>query len=135
MGVGVVGTGSAAPVLEALAAGQVVAIPTDTVYGLAARLDRPDALAALFDLKGRPSGLALPVLIGRWGQLDEIAETWPRRRLDAGGALFGPAPSPSWCRPDRRWARSSGATGRPSGSGAPGTGSSAASACAPVPWP
>ena len=26
--------------------GAVVALPTDTVYGLAARLDRPEALAA-----------------------------------------------------------------------------------------
>lgn len=86
-----VGEAAAAEVLEALAAGSVVAIPTDTVYGLAARLDRPDALAAVFELKGRPADLALPVLIGRWGQLDEVAETWPR---DASmlAARFWPGP-------------------------------------------
>ncbi len=42
----------------------MVVIPTDTVYGLAARPDRPEALAAVFQIKGRPPGLALPVLVG-----------------------------------------------------------------------
>ena len=37
-------------------AGQVVGIPTDTVYGLAARIDRPGALAGSSPLKGRPAG-------------------------------------------------------------------------------
>jgi len=38
-----------------LAAGGVVAIPTETVYGLAASLDRPDAIARVFAIKGRPT--------------------------------------------------------------------------------
>lgn len=86
-----VGEEATGAVLEALAAGSVVAIPTDTVYGLAARIDRPDGLAAVFALKGRPPDLALPVLIGGWGQLDEVAETWPR---DASmiAARFWPGP-------------------------------------------
>lgn len=37
-----------------LADGGLVAIPTETVYGLAARADRSDAVAAIFALKGRP---------------------------------------------------------------------------------
>lgn len=48
---------------RALSAGQVVAIPTDTVYGLAAAIDRPDAIARLYALKGRPTEKAIPVLI------------------------------------------------------------------------
>jgi L-threonylcarbamoyladenylate synthase len=48
---------------QALRAGQVVVIPTDTVYGLAAALDRPDAIDQLYAIKGRPSGKAIPVLI------------------------------------------------------------------------
>ena len=48
---------------DALRAGQVVAIPTDTVYGLAAALDRPDAIDRLYAIKGRPSEKAIPVLI------------------------------------------------------------------------
>ncbi|MCU0260315.1 MAG: L-threonylcarbamoyladenylate synthase [Ilumatobacteraceae bacterium] len=37
-----------------LESGGLVAIPTETVYGLAARVDRPDAVARVFALKGRP---------------------------------------------------------------------------------
>jgi L-threonylcarbamoyladenylate synthase len=48
---------------RALRAGQVVAIPTDTVYGLAAAIDQPDAIARLYTLKGRPTEKAIPVLI------------------------------------------------------------------------
>jgi L-threonylcarbamoyladenylate synthase len=48
---------------DALRAGQVVAIPTDTVYGLAAALDRPDAIERLYVIKGRPAEKAIPVLV------------------------------------------------------------------------
>lgn len=40
---------------EALAAGQLVAFPTETVYGLGARADDAAAVAGIFALKGRPS--------------------------------------------------------------------------------
>ena len=48
---------------RALRAGQVIAIPTDTVYGLAATIDRPDAIERLYTVKGRPAEKAIPVLI------------------------------------------------------------------------
>jgi L-threonylcarbamoyladenylate synthase len=48
---------------DALRAGAVVAIPTDTVYGLAAAIDRPDAISRLYTIKGRPAEKAIPVLI------------------------------------------------------------------------
>lgn len=38
-----------------LADGQVVAVPTETVYGLAAALNQPAAINQIFNLKGRPS--------------------------------------------------------------------------------
>ena len=38
-----------------LQAGEPVALPTETVYGLAARADRADAVAAIYAAKGRPS--------------------------------------------------------------------------------
>jgi len=59
--------------------GGVVAVPTDTVYGLAARVDRPVGAAAIFTVKGRPPDVALPVLIGRWRQLHEVAASWPKQ--------------------------------------------------------
>jgi L-threonylcarbamoyladenylate synthase len=76
---------------EALDAGAVVAVPTDTVYGLAARLDRPSSLSDLFVLKGRPATFALPVLISGIGQVGQLAESWP----DTAAALasrFWPGP-------------------------------------------
>jgi len=47
----------------ALSQGRVVAIPTDTVYGLAVDPTRPGAAEALFLLKGRPRHVDLPVLV------------------------------------------------------------------------
>ena len=40
---------------RALLAGQLVAIPTETVYGLAADATNPKAVASVFALKGRPA--------------------------------------------------------------------------------
>jgi L-threonylcarbamoyladenylate synthase len=42
--------------------GGVVVVPTDTVYGLAARPVDADAVQAVFRAKGRPEGMHLPVL-------------------------------------------------------------------------
>lgn len=47
-------------VVDALRRGEVVALPTDTVYGVATTVGHS---AALFALKERPSDVALPVLI------------------------------------------------------------------------
>jgi L-threonylcarbamoyladenylate synthase len=40
---------------EALLRGGLVALPTETVYGLAADADQPAAVTAIFDAKGRPA--------------------------------------------------------------------------------
>lgn len=50
-------------VIETVQKGGVVAIPTDTVYGLAAHLAFPDALARIYDIKGRDKAKTLPVLL------------------------------------------------------------------------
>lgn len=50
--------------------GGVVAIPTDTLYGLAASAVDPDAVARVFEIKGRPSGMAMPVLIADAEDID-----------------------------------------------------------------
>ena len=57
----------------ALAQGSVVAVPTDTVYGLAADPSRPEAVSRLFALKDRPTEVALPVLVGSRDQVEEVA--------------------------------------------------------------
>lgn len=48
---------------DALVAGLVVVIPTDTVYGLAVDPFRAGATERLIALKARPADLALPVLV------------------------------------------------------------------------
>jgi tRNA threonylcarbamoyl adenosine modification protein (Sua5/YciO/YrdC/YwlC family) len=60
------------PVLAVLRAGHVLGVPTDTVYGLAARLE-PGAIDRVFAAKGRPVDLALPVLLGAKEQVDRVA--------------------------------------------------------------
>ena len=58
-----------AEIAECLEKGGVVLIPTDTVLGLAARPDRPDAVARLFALKDRPLEKNLPVMVGELSQI------------------------------------------------------------------
>ena len=48
---------------EALLAGTVVAVPTDTLYGLAADVGQPDAVDRIFQLKQRPRDVQVPVLV------------------------------------------------------------------------
>ena len=57
----------------ALADGAVVALPTDTVYGLAVDPAQPDAVERLFALKGRPADMALPILVAGSEQVALVA--------------------------------------------------------------
>ncbi|AOY02190.1 L-threonylcarbamoyladenylate synthase [Jeongeupia sp. USM3] len=71
--------------------GELVAIPTETVYGLAADAANPAAVAKIFALKGRPSDHPLIVHIAGTAQLDDWATNIPadaRRLADA----FWPGP-------------------------------------------
>ena len=58
-----------------LAAGGLVAVPTETVYGLAARADRDDAVAAIYRAKGRPSFNPLIVHVADFASAQALAET------------------------------------------------------------
>ncbi|MGI5870330.1 MAG: L-threonylcarbamoyladenylate synthase [Kiritimatiellia bacterium] len=51
-----------AAIADCLRDGGVALMPTDTVYGIAAHPDRPDALARLFALKGRDASKPVPLL-------------------------------------------------------------------------
>ena len=57
-----------------LRAGDVVALPTETVYGLAADALNPGAVAKIFEAKGRPSYDPLIVHIADKKQLDTVAD-------------------------------------------------------------
>ncbi len=61
----------------ALEQGGVVGVPTETVYGLAARADMPAALAALIETKGSPSGRGFTWHAADSGALDFFPELRP----------------------------------------------------------
>ncbi len=67
----------------ALARGELVVLPTDTVYGLAADAFSAAAVRRLLAAKGRDRSAPPPVLIGNSATLDAVAEHVPEevRRL------------------------------------------------------
>jgi len=64
-------------VVAALRSGEVVAIPTDTVYGLAADPSSADAMQRLFALKERPEGVPVAVLVSSFEQAEALIEWTP----------------------------------------------------------
>lgn len=76
---------------ELLAAGELVALPTETVYGLAARADDDAAVAKIFAAKGRPSEHPLIVHVADRVAAQAFAGAWPAlaERLTA---AFWPGP-------------------------------------------
>ena len=67
----------------------MVAVPTDTLYGLAADVFNPDAIEKVFAIKERPEGLALPVLLSGPEQLRQVADDVPDQ-LEAVAEAFWP---------------------------------------------
>ncbi len=61
----------------ALSAGELVAFPTETVYGLGARADDDAAVAKVFAAKGRPSEHPLIVHVPGADAAREFAAHWP----------------------------------------------------------
>ena len=57
--------------------GRLVAIPTETVYGLAARADDPHAVARIYAAKGRPADHPLIVHVADASALDHWAASIP----------------------------------------------------------
>ena len=92
--------------VEVLRAGGVVVVPTDTVYGLAARPEDTDAVQAIYRVKDRPQSMPLPVLAGSLDQVRALGvdvtaaaralaeHWWPGPLTLAFG--FGPGTRPAW---------------------------------------
>ena len=70
--------------------GGLVAVPTETVYGLAAHALDAGACARIFVAKGRPTSDPLIVHVGGWRELEAIAETNAAARVLA--RAFWPGP-------------------------------------------
>lgn len=74
-----------------LAAGGTVAIPTETVYGLAADAASDEAVAKIFAAKGRPAGHPLIVHVGSAEQVGEWADVSDARATLL-AEMFWPGP-------------------------------------------
>jgi len=68
--------------------GGVVAYPTDTVYGLGACMTDFNAVDRIFQVKGRPKGMALPVLLADLKQIEEIVTDFTPAARRLAGEFF-----------------------------------------------
>jgi L-threonylcarbamoyladenylate synthase len=64
--------GGYAEAIDVLRADGIVALPTDTVYGIAVRIDTPGGIERLFHVKQRPPDRAIALLIGSSEQARQI---------------------------------------------------------------
>ena len=62
---------------DRLRSGQVVAIPTETVYGLAANAMNPQAVAEIFSIKGRPAHNPIIVHVVGLEMARQLVAAWP----------------------------------------------------------
>ena len=88
-------SGSAHPVdadidrcARVIAAGGVAVVPTDTLYGLAAGITAPAAVARVAAIKGRAPGTGMPVLLASSEQVAVVGAAVPY--LEELGAAFWP---------------------------------------------
>jgi L-threonylcarbamoyladenylate synthase len=82
------GDAARAEAVMLLRAGGIVAVPTDTVYGIAADMAFPDAIERLFAAKRRPPEKAVAVLLADAGQAWALGVPTPAAR--ALGDAFWP---------------------------------------------
>lgn len=53
--------------IDTVRRGGILIYPTDTAYGIGCRIDRPDAVDRLLQLRRRPSGKPVPILVSSIG--------------------------------------------------------------------
>jgi L-threonylcarbamoyladenylate synthase len=76
---------------QRLAAGHLVAFPTETVYGLGADALAPHAVARIFSVKGRPADHPLIVHVANLDAAKSLASLWPASAQSLAQA-FWPGP-------------------------------------------
>src|SRR5580698_8090642 len=75
---------------DALAAGDLIILPTETVYGLAADAANPAAVARLYEAKGRPRFNPLIAHVTGWAMAERFARLDERARRLADAFWPGP---------------------------------------------
>lgn len=73
----IVGEESLEEIIKVLKNGELVALPTETVYGLAADITQEKALKKIFEVKGRPSDNPLIVHIASIEEVPKYAKNFP----------------------------------------------------------
>jgi len=73
---------------SAVRRGELVVLPTDTVYGLGADAFSPDAVRRLLTLKGRGRDVPVPVLIGSWRTVNGLVDALPPAANDLIAAFW-----------------------------------------------
>lgn len=63
--------------LALLRQGEAIAVPTDTLYGIACDSMNAEAIARLYEVKGRPAQKAIPLLLSGERQLLEVTSEVP----------------------------------------------------------
>jgi L-threonylcarbamoyladenylate synthase len=76
--------------VRAIAAGRLVVYPTDTLFGIGARADSPEALARLVAAKGRPGGMPVSVAVSSTEEFESLADLSPMARHFVRTHLPGP---------------------------------------------
>lgn len=77
---------------RAIAAGGLIVLPTDTVYGLACAPRDPSAITRIYAAKGRPAELALPVLVASPEDAPALLASPPSQAALALFERFWPGP-------------------------------------------
>jgi tRNA threonylcarbamoyl adenosine modification protein (Sua5/YciO/YrdC/YwlC family) len=67
---------------HSVASGELVVLPTDTVYGLGADAFDATAVSDLLRVKGRGRNMPVPVLVGSWATIDGLAASVDARMRD-----------------------------------------------------
>jgi L-threonylcarbamoyladenylate synthase len=94
------GPAGRAEAIEVLRAGGIVALPTDTVYGIAVALATPGGIERLFHVKHRPPDKAIALLLADAAQAAELAEVSPAAAALAAALWPGPLTLVLRARPD-----------------------------------
>lgn len=74
--------------VAAIRAGEVIVLPTDTVYGVAADATNPEAVQRLLDAKGRGRDFPPPVLVAEVPTIRALAEGVDARVENLAAALW-----------------------------------------------
>ena len=112
----VIRSGKLSPAIEILRRGGLVAVPTETVYGLSADGLNGEAVAAVSAVKGRPAEKPVSLLVAGMEQAKSVCREIPREAYLLAAAFW-----PGCCgkaapgsAKTKTWLTGSGRTGLPS---------------------